>query len=329
MGRWRLSYGYLVIVLVLSVGCDGGGGGGGGDGATDTGTGWDLTCIDELGDPDADPGTDPDAGVDPGDVPVEVPADTTVEGDAPWDADGDGPVDEVWHPAPGTSWQWQLSDYPVDTGLDVVMYDVDLFDTPQATIDALHDDGRIVVCYFSAGSREDWRDDADLFPPEAVGNDLDGWPGESWLDVRHAGVRSVMEARLDLAASKGCDGVEPDNVDGYTNDPGFPLVYDDQLDYNLFLAAEAHERGLSVGLKNDLDQVDDLVDHFDWALNEECFEWEECEMLLPFIAAGKAVFHVEYGGEGLAETVCPYANGLDFDTLVKNWDLDAWRVACR
>lgn len=246
------------------------------------------------------------------------------------DASGteDAHTDEVWRPAPGTTWQWQLSG-TIDTSFDVAMYDIDLFDTPQATIDALHDDGRVVVCYFSAGSYEEWRDDAPSFPAEALGEPLDGWPGERWLDVRHEGVRAIMTARLDLAAEKRCDGVEPDNVDGYQNGSGFPLDAADQLDYNRFLAREAHARGLSIGLKNDLDQVVDLLGDFDWALNEECFAYDECDRLLPFVEAGKAVFTVEYGDAALADTVCPMANAMDFDTLIKRLDLDAWRVACR
>ena len=68
---------------------------------------------------------------------------------------------------------------------------------------------------------------------------------------------------------------------------------------------------------------------FDWALNEQCFQYNECDMLLPFINAGKAVFNTEYGAASLATSVCPRANSLNFDTLVKNLDLDAWRVACR
>jgi hypothetical protein len=138
-----------------------------------------------------------------------------------------------------------------------------------------------------------------------------------------------MQARLDLAVTKNCDGVEPDNVDAYSNNSGFNLTAADQLDYNRFLAAEAHTRGLSVGLKNDLDQVTDLLSDFDWALNEECFDWNECDMLRPFIQAGKAVFHVEYGDAQLAEDICPQANDLNFDSLIKNYDLDAWRIACR
>jgi hypothetical protein len=80
-----------------------------------------------------------------------------------------------------------------------------------------------------------------------------------------------------------CDGVEPDNVDGYANDNGLGLTAEDQLDFNRFLAREAHARELSVGLKNDLDQIDELVGDFDWLLNEECHANGECEALTPFV----------------------------------------------
>jgi len=266
---------------------------------------------------------------------TDAPADAAddPEPETPEDAsdvlDDDAAPTPVWRPVPGTSWQWQLTDLPVDRSFDVQMYDIDLFDVPQATIDALHDEGRIVICYFSAGSYEEWREDADRFPTAALGNELDGWAGERWLDVRDATVRTIMTDRLDLAVSKECDGVEPDNVDGYTNDPGFDLDGTDQLDYNGFLAAEAHARGLSIGLKNDLDQIGDLLDDFDWALNEECFAYDECDLLAPFVDAGKAVFQVEYGGAGLESTICPQANARDLDTLIKRLDLDAWRISCR
>jgi hypothetical protein len=247
--------------------------------------------------------------------------------DAGPDAAGDAGR-TVWRPAPGTSWQWQLSG-TLDTSLDVVMYDIDLFETPDSTIDALRAAGRVVICYFSAGSHENWRPDKDDFPSSALGKAMDGWPDERWLDIRAPELRPIMQRRLDLAAEKGCDGVEPDNVDGYQNDTGFPLSAADQLAYNRFLAAEAHARGLSVGLKNDLGQIAELVADFDWALNEECFAYDECDALLPFIRAQKAVFQVEYGDADLASTVCPKANALDFDTLIKKLDLDAWRVPCR
>jgi hypothetical protein len=155
-----------------------------------------------------------------------------------------GGGDTARDPAPGTTWQWQLPQ-TIDTTVDAAMYDIDLFEAPQATIDALHGAGRIVVCYFSAGSYEDDRPDASTIPTSARGNELVGWPGELWLDTRDTGVRAVMRARLDLAVTKHCDGVEPHNVDGYANSSGFPLSATTQLDYNRFLTDEAHARGLS------------------------------------------------------------------------------------
>ncbi len=232
-----------------------------------------------------------------------------------------------WRPAPGTTWQWQLSG-TIDTSIDVEMYDIDLFETPQATIDGLKADGRVVICYFSAGSQEEWRPDADDFPEVVLGGPVDGWPGERWLDIRRLDILGpIMAARFDLAAAKRCDGVETDLMDGYQNDSGLPLTAADQLTYNRWLAEQAHARGLSIGLKNDLDQVAQLVDDFDWAINEQCFEYNECAMLLPFINAGKAVFGVEYSGS--VGSFCPTANGYGFSWLKKRLALDAWRRDCQ
>ena len=39
-----------------------------------------------------------------------------------------------WQPKPGTTWQWQLQNYPVNTQFPVDMYSVDLFNTPAKDI---------------------------------------------------------------------------------------------------------------------------------------------------------------------------------------------------
>ncbi len=232
----------------------------------------------------------------------------------------------VWQPTPGTTWQWQLNG-TLDLSFDVDMYDIDLFDTPKSTIQGLQAEGRIVICYFSAGSLEPWRTDASQFPQEVIGSKMHGWD-EFWLDVsKYDRFATIMTARLDLAAEKGCDGVEPDNVDAYQNESGFPLSYQDQLNYNIFLAEEAHKRNLSIGLKNDLEQVVDLEPYFDWALNESCFQWNECHMLLPFIENNKAVFGVEYTAP--ASEFCDLVNGFDYDFLKKDYDLKAPMQPCR
>ena len=48
--------------------------------------------------------------------------------------------------------------------------------------------------------------------------------GERWLDIRARRVKRVMARRLAFAAEIGCDGVDPDNVNGYAADTGFPLT---------------------------------------------------------------------------------------------------------
>jgi hypothetical protein len=129
--------------------------------------------------------------------------------------------------------------------------------------------------------------------------------------------------------------VEPDNVDGYLpdNDSGFDFTAADQLDYNRFIADQAHQRGLSVGLKNDVGQTAKLVDWFDWALNEECVAYDECDRYDVFLAADKAIFHVEYIDEWSQAAAQQKANQVcgatpDFDTLIKQWDLGPERLAC-
>jgi hypothetical protein len=234
----------------------------------------------------------------------------------------------IWQPTPGTSWQWQLSG-TLDTSLQVAVYDIDLFDNSAATIASLKSRGVKVVCYVDAGSYEPNRPDSSAFPSAVLGKVMDGWPDEKWLDIRAQAVRDLIAKRFDVAAQKGCDGVEPDNVDGYSNSTGFPLTAADQLAYNRFLADAAHARGLSVALKNDLDQVTDLVTTFDFALNEQCFQYSECDKLTPFIQANKAVLEVEYGADSLATSVCPQANARNFDTLITDLNLTARRVACR
>ena len=237
------------------------------------------------------------------------------------------PVGEVWKPVLSTSWQWQLTDPPIGHSIDAEMFDIDLFETNAATVAALHADGRKVICDINAGGWENWRPDAAQFPDGVIGANLDDWEGEKWLDIRRIDLLGqIMEARMDLCKLYGFDGIEPDNADGFLNNTGFPLTYNDQLSYNIWLAEAAHERGLSIGLKNDMDQIPDLLPYFDWALNEECFEYEECETLLPFIEVGKAVFNVEYSLD--TSQFCDKATALGFSSMRKNLDLDAWREPC-
>jgi hypothetical protein len=150
------------------------------------------------------------------------------------------------------------------------------------------------VCYVDVGTWEDWRPDAGSFPRAVLGKS-NGWPGEKWLDIRQwSTLEPILTARFTMCAAKGFDGIEADNVDGYSNKTGFPLTASDQLLFNTRMAALAHKVGLPVALKNDVDQVAALQPLFDWAINEQCAQYNECGVYSAFTAAGKAVWNVEY-----------------------------------
>ena len=201
-----------------------------------------------------------------------------------------------WSPTPGASWQWQLQG-TVNTNVPgASAFDVDGFDTPASKVAEIHSRGAGAVCYISAGSWEDWRSDAGRFPASVKGRQLDGWAGERWLDVRQWDVLGpIMRARMEMCRAKGFDAVEADNVDAYTNSTGFPLTATHQLAYNRNLADTAHSLGLSIALKNDVDQLAALEPSFDFAINEECARYNECGGYRVFTDAGKAVWNVEYG----------------------------------
>lgn len=129
----------------------------------------------------------------------------------------------IWQPQVGQTWQIVLVEpinlSPAATTIspDVDIFDIDLFTNNQSTIDTLHRLGKKVICYFSAGSYEPDRPDSNLFTEKDKGKGLEGWPGERWLKLDSANVRNIMSKRIDLAAQKKCDAIDPDNVDAFVS----------------------------------------------------------------------------------------------------------------
>jgi hypothetical protein len=231
-----------------------------------------------------------------------------------------------WDPEPTTEpWQIQFQGR-VDLTIPASVYDVD-GDVDGELVDRIHAQGDRAICYVSVGSYEPFRADANEFPRKLLGRPVAGFEEERWLDIRRISkLRPIMEARFDACAEKGFDAVDPDNVDGYRNRTGFPLTARDQLAYNAWFANAAHERGLAVGLKNDLGQVRKLEPYFDFAVNEQCFQYDECEVLRRFVAAGKPVYGIEY--EVRPRAFCPSALELGFSTIYKRLSLRAFRETC-
>ncbi|PNS16264.1 hypothetical protein CAC42_6371 [Sphaceloma murrayae] len=251
------------------------------------------------------------------------------------------PRRQIWQPAPDTTWNYVLA-HRVRLDHTISQADVwiiDLFDNTASDVAALHAQGRKVIAYFSAGTYENWRSDAGRFPKGDLGRKLDDWEGERWVRTGSAAVREIMLARLDLAAEKGFDGVDPDNVDGFDNKNGLGLGEGDAVDYVRFLAAEARRRGLATGLKNGGAIVERVVGDVQFCVQEQCAQYGDEEDYRAFVRSGKPVFHVEYPkGEdeddpkcndsrevdGKKVRKCMKAKGLGYSTIIKNIKLDQW-----
>jgi len=266
-------------------------------GSTNNGDAGNAIASDAAGTPDG-----PDAMAAAHDGGAEG---SQAVGDAGADTGEGGATGAWWTPSSATPmhFHWQLSAplaIPADeiAGQGAVVYDIDGETNDAATVAALHALGPDVkvVCYVDVGTWENYRSDASQFPASVLGNG-NGWPGEQWLDVRQQSILlPLMKQRfVDWCVNKGFDAIEPDNLDAWENNPGFPITEADNLAYDTAIASLGHSLGLSVGLKNLPENAADLEPSFDWSLDEQCFEYSECSFLeQAFAANGKAVWDVEY-----------------------------------
>lgn len=224
------------------------------------------------------------------------------------------------------------------------VFDIDLYAAAEvagnnttlntAAVKAIHAKGAKAICYVDAGSIEDFRPDYQEFVDwhNAHGKSLlgkpfsDEFPNERWANINNdKGQRDfllkMMAARVDKCAQAGFDGVEFDVVNAHEEGKsvtGWTVSPATQLTFNKALAAIAHGKGLSVALKNDLSQAEELVSSFDYAVNEECFQFDECSELSVFVKAGKPVFHVEYATA--PSSFCAKSKTLKFNSLKKPED---------
>lgn len=235
---------------------------------------------------------------------------------------GGVPGSRHWQPPPRTSaWQWQLQG-KIDPTVKAWAYDVDGFEASRGDVRSLHRHRRRAICYLDVGSWESFRPDADRFPRSVIGRVYSGFPDERWLDVsRFQLFAKPLEARIQMCARKRFDAVEPDNVAGWENKTGFRITRGDQLRFNRWIADQVHARGMAVALKNDPRQVKQLVGAFDFAIVEECFQYDECGFYKPFIDRDKAVFEAEYELE--PDEFCAAAEALGFSAIRKSYDLFA------
>lgn len=227
-----------------------------------------------------------------------------------------------------------------------------------AAVNALHAQGNKVIGYIDAGTAETWRPDYPQYQSFnsscggcLFGKPVGGFKDEFWLNINtnvsgtnpNTGQTETAQqfildettARLAKARSVGSDAIEFDNVDGYQNNTGLTISAATQEQFDSALANLAHANGFSVGLKNDLGQAGDLQPYFDFAINEQCWQYRECNFPAPGLQAwpstfGKAVFNVEY--KLATSKFCPQANSssYNFNSILKDVNLyDVPYTPCR
>ncbi len=194
------------------------------------------------------------------------------------------------------TWYYKLAEPLTQTEINKKydLYDIDLFDNSVDTIKKLRGAGAIVICYFSAGTYENWRVDKNKFPSYVLGNSLEDWEGERWLNIKDKTVLKIMKSRIDLAKQKGCSGVELDNIDIYSNNSGFYITQQDVKNYIVELAHYAHSKGLLIAQKNAPELASFFSAYLDMAVLEECFEYNFCKDFSFYTTKSKLVVDVEY-----------------------------------
>jgi len=203
-----------------------------------------------------------------------------------------------------------------------------------AAVTAIHKRGAKAICYVDAGTAENFRPDYQDYVDfdnahdgALFGKPVSKFRDEFWLNINNNVhqrdfILYQVSRRVDRCVADGFDAVEFDNVDAWENKTGLKISADMQLVFNSMLANLAHSKGLTVGLKNDLGQLSELKPYFDFAINEQCFQFHECDFPAPGLpdwsASGKAVFNVEYRSRSLN---CRQAASWNFNSILKTVDL--------
>ncbi len=226
-------------------------------------------------------------------------------------------------------WDWQLQD-PFDLTRDVKWFNLDPDNHSKEELAAVRARDVHLICYISVGTWEEWRGDALDFPDDVIGPGLENWPDEKWLDIRRRDVLiPLMASRFEKCAEKGFEAVEPDNINLHNNETGFGITRADSIAYLRDLGVVARALGLAIGQKNAPGMAEELAPEFDFMVVEECFKWDWCEETKPYLDLGKPVLAAEYIETSIDfKAACAQARRLGIEMIIKNYDLDAARIAC-
>lgn len=223
-------------------------------------------------------------------------------------------------PKPGTG---QVTLPPANGGVD---YQIGGAYTPPAGVDIVLRDhtakpaaGKYNVCYVNGFQTQteaaDWwhSKHSDLLLRSGGKEVVDSDWNEIILDIgtpaKRAALAVVVGEWIDGCADAGFRAVEVDNLDTYTRSKGL-LTAEHAMAYAKLLADRAHARGLAVGQKNtvELGKTGKARVGFDFAIAEECAEWDECQDYVDVY--GNHVIAVEYSDASFQKACSRFGSTL-------------------
>ena len=229
-------------------------------------------------------------------------------------------------------WDLQLgaggdSDVTVPAGVKVL--DVDGFSISASKVSQLNVQGVYTLCYLDVGSYEPSRPDSNQYPASLKLQQDPNWPGEYFLDVTDvfkpsSVLATILTNRLEMCKDKGFSAIDPDNLQNDENIVGGRITVQQQIDFNGWVADQAHARGLAVFQKNGPDKImlrdwtgKMMVEKFDGILNEQCQQYGECVALSEYSKRGKLVLNIEYN----ATLDCALSASLKINSLKRDLGL--------
>ncbi|MFC9340874.1 endo alpha-1,4 polygalactosaminidase [Streptomyces sp. NPDC057020] len=179
--------------------------------------------------------------------------------------------------------------------------------------------GLYTICYVNAFQTQpdalDWweKNHRDLLLRDGSGTPVqdEDW-GEVLLDTSTAGKRErlakIVGGWIDGCAKSGFQAVEPDNLDSYERS-GDRLTKQHNAAFARLLAQRAHAAGLAIGQKNTTELLPERrTIGFDFAVAEECGQYEECEAYAA--AYANRVYVIEYTDTGYSRACSGWGGRL-------------------
>lgn len=136
--------------------------------------------------------------------------------------------------------------------------------------------------------------------------------GEALLDTSTGAKRNELAAIvgrwIDGCAKSGFQAVEPDNLDSYERSKGL-LTKTDNSAFAKLIVQKAHAKGLAIGQKNTAEMLSEHTKTgFDFAVAEECAEYNECGSYAK--AYDNRVYVIEYEDDGFHKACSSWGKSL-------------------